>query len=186
MHDAGTAPCVDRGVLSLAICKPKIRAAARPGDWIFGFGGRSRLGERLIYIAEVTESIPDGEYYRRREFSGRRDRIYRWVGHKLSQIRNLIHGPENCRKDIGRPPAYAGAAVLLSKNFRYFGCEPADQFTDRFPSLMSYVAKVGQGHRIRFPGRVEAELHAMANKIWKAYRRRKVLGRPTDRSGCDS
>ncbi len=37
--DNGGAPCVHRRLLSLAICKPKIRKAANRGDLIFGFGG---------------------------------------------------------------------------------------------------------------------------------------------------
>jgi len=51
--DTGGAPCVWERVLSLALCKPKIRRAAREGDMVFGFGGKD-YGERLIYIAEVT------------------------------------------------------------------------------------------------------------------------------------
>jgi hypothetical protein len=38
--DNGGAPCVTRKLLSLAICKPKIRKSAERGSLIFGFGGK--------------------------------------------------------------------------------------------------------------------------------------------------
>src|SRR5436309_3565884 len=72
--DNGGAPCVTRRLLSLAICKPNIRARACPGDWIFGFGGKD-LGGRLLYIARVSERLENGSYYRddeeARRFQGR-------------------------------------------------------------------------------------------------------------------
>lgn len=186
MFDAGTAPCVDQGVLSLAICKPKIRGTAESGDWIFGFGAKSRLGERLIYIAQVSEVLPKGDYYRSTQFSGRKDCIYRWTGPRLQQMRNSVHRPSECHKDIGQPPGYEGATVLMSKNFRYFGCSPTKQFTDSAPLLMKYVSTVKQGHRVHFPAPVTAELEALANAIWKAYPDCQVVGSPTDKSGCDA
>src|SRR5690606_801010 len=74
--DNGGAPCVHRGVLSLAICKPKIRKTAGTHDVIIGFGGR-RLGNRLIYVARVTEKLCDGQYYRKSKYRKRPDCIYR-------------------------------------------------------------------------------------------------------------
>jgi Nucleotide modification associated domain 2 len=56
--DSGMAPCVDQGVLSLAICKPSIRRRAQEGDIIFGFGGKA-LGETLIYAAKIGKVVPD-------------------------------------------------------------------------------------------------------------------------------
>jgi hypothetical protein len=32
--DTNGAPCVDNGLLTLAICKPMIRSVAKRGDWI--------------------------------------------------------------------------------------------------------------------------------------------------------
>ena len=59
MFDSGGAPCVHRNLLSLAICKPSVRASANVGDWIFGFGAKSTIGEKLIYVAEVTDKLPE-------------------------------------------------------------------------------------------------------------------------------
>ncbi|MCB1128636.1 MAG: hypothetical protein KDM81_19225, partial [Verrucomicrobiae bacterium] len=61
--DNGGAPCVYRRLLSLAICKPMIRRTAEVGSLVFGFGGK-RLGERLIYVARITEKPEVGAYYR--------------------------------------------------------------------------------------------------------------------------
>jgi hypothetical protein len=70
--DDGGAPCVFNSVLSLAICKPMIRASAKKGDWLFGFGGKEKpMSERLIYIAEVTEVIGDAKYYSDYAFKNR-------------------------------------------------------------------------------------------------------------------
>jgi hypothetical protein len=62
--DNGGAPCVEDGLLSLAICKPAIRSTARCGDVIFGFAANSlHPDNRLIYIARVTEKSKDGLYF---------------------------------------------------------------------------------------------------------------------------
>jgi hypothetical protein len=73
--DNGGAPCVWRGLLSLAICKPMIRKSAQEGDLIFGFGGKSRYKETLIYIAKVTTKPKLGEYYQEPKHSKRPDCI---------------------------------------------------------------------------------------------------------------
>ena len=39
MQDAGAAPCVERGTLSLAICKPMMRSSAEVDDLIFWLCG---------------------------------------------------------------------------------------------------------------------------------------------------
>jgi hypothetical protein len=82
--DNGGAPCVHGGILSLAICKPKIRTTAATGDWIFGFGGK-RLGGRLIYIARVTEVVAGHVYYRDARYRRRPDCIDRWTGRRFVQ-----------------------------------------------------------------------------------------------------
>jgi hypothetical protein len=34
----GTAPCVDRSLLSMIVCKPKVRTSAKVGDTVIAFG----------------------------------------------------------------------------------------------------------------------------------------------------
>lgn len=38
--DDGAAPNPFNGMCSLAICKPRIRSVAKPGDWIAGLGSK--------------------------------------------------------------------------------------------------------------------------------------------------
>ena len=74
--DIGGAPCVKNNLLSLAICKPKIRKTAAKGSIVFGFGGKD-YEERLIYIAKVTAKLQGDAYYRQRKYARRPDCIYR-------------------------------------------------------------------------------------------------------------
>ncbi|MCJ9728980.1 hypothetical protein [Bradyrhizobium sp. PRIMUS42] len=74
--DAGAAPCVERGMLSLAICKPMMRSSAEVDDLIFGFTASSiDPRNRLIYAARITKKLTDGEYYEGDTFSSRQDCI---------------------------------------------------------------------------------------------------------------
>ncbi len=114
-YDCGTAPHVRDGLLSLAICKPRIREGAAVGDVLFGFSGRSRKvnrGERLIYVAEVTEKLAvPGEYYERPEFRHRWDCIYERKGERLAwRAGSLTHEGEECRpRDLGPAPSSCSA-----------------------------------------------------------------------------
>src|SRR6266487_4382655 len=74
--DNGGAPCIRGNLLSLAICKPKIRKAAGEESLVFGFGGKG-YKERLIYIARVTGKLEGDAYYREGEYARRPDCIYR-------------------------------------------------------------------------------------------------------------
>jgi hypothetical protein len=56
--DSGGAPCVSKGILSLAICKPRIRSSAERDDIILGFAANSLYRDNsLVYLAKVTEQI---------------------------------------------------------------------------------------------------------------------------------
>src|SRR5438876_339194 len=83
------APCVKDGLLSLAICKPMIRAAAKVGDVIFGFAANSLHSDnRLIYIARVTKKLVRGEYYKEAKYERRGDCIYKSAGDTYHRRRN--------------------------------------------------------------------------------------------------
>lgn len=122
--DNGGAPCVHQGLLSLSICKPRIRVAAMAGDWILGFGARSvpELRGRLIYVARVTEVVENGHYYRSRAFVDRPDCIYTHDGSGYAYREgSRFHGPEDLEHDLGEPQEHARARNLLSDQFIYFG-----------------------------------------------------------------
>jgi hypothetical protein len=75
--DNGMAPCVDRGLVTLATCKPNVRRQARPGDWVVGFRSVAQgapVGV-VIWAGRVAESLEVGDY--ERQHRGRSDAVYR-------------------------------------------------------------------------------------------------------------
>jgi hypothetical protein len=138
------APCPDDGLLTLAVCKPRIRAAAKVGDWIAGFCPVSakatlkRPPGMLAYIGQVREMHPVGEYERRH--TGRADAIYReQTDGSFYRKRPTYHDDANAiRKDLS-----AGVVVLDPDKSWYFGDKPLP-LIDEFLSL----AAQGVGHRV--------------------------------------
>lgn len=175
--DNGGAPCVYRGLLSLAICKAQIRATANDEDWIFGFGGKSTIGERLIYIARVTAKIPDGDYYRNAKFKNRPDCIYEWRNNRLRWKDDSRYHAGGEESDIG-PPPHSKAAVLLSNDFRYFGSEGTEDYKGSFPIIGDAVASLRRGHRVNHPEGLEIGLTKLRKGIWKRYPGKKI-GNPS-------
>lgn len=145
--DNGGAPCVHRGVLSLAICKPAIRKAAKEGDWIIGFGGKTvpDLKGRLIYVAKITSVEEDGGYYKDARYRGRPDRIYRFTDPGYEYIpRSRFHDEDDLAHDLGSPPHFERARVLLSDTFAYFGRNKKtsiDDIKDIYEALPRNFAK---------------------------------------------
>ena len=178
--DSGGAPCVQRGVLSLAICKPIIRGKAEPGDLIFGFAANSlHPDNRLIYVARVTRTLRNGEYYKSSQYARRGDCVYRFrSGHFEWRKGALHHGPESLAHDLGRYPEYPRANVLLSTDFRYFGIAASAKYKSKFPMVRDAVEGLGRGHRVRHYPTLRGELLAMKDWIWRSTRH-KVAGPPT-------
>jgi hypothetical protein len=182
--DNGGAPCVWRGLLSLALCKPKIRKSAGVGALIFGFGGKE-YGERLIYVAEVTEKPSTGDYYRLPQFAGRPDCIYEDVrGQSKRKDHARYHtGSDERPKDVGMH--FEKADVLLSREFRYLGDQgTADYKADgAFNDVKALIEGLKRGHRRNHSVTVREQLLKLRKLIWQQYRRAKA-GSPTD-SGFD-
>ena len=177
--DSGGAPCVHRNLLSLAICKPSVRASADVGDWIFGFGAKSTIGEKLVYVAEVTDKLPNGAYYKDARFHSRPDCIYRWSRGRLEWKPGSRFHEGGHEKDIGLPP-HDRAAVLLSTNFRYLGREGTEHYKNVYPILAHAVARLGQGHRVNHSAELEEALRALQKELWRRFPSRQRLGRPND------
>jgi hypothetical protein len=130
--DSGSAPNPYGPACTLAICKPRIRSAAWPGDWIAGFSSRNHPDKpnHLIYAMRVGEKldwkqydqrcgsgsvwevkVPDADSPRYEKRVG--DCLYFWRGGRCRQRRG-VHGPGDKEKDISAP-------VLVSDLFYYFG-----------------------------------------------------------------
>lgn len=182
-HDTGAAPCVDQGCLSLAICKPRIRASVVPGDIVIGFGGK-RYGEKLIYIACITEKLTKAKYYVRPEFDKRSDCIYTIADGKAKVKKGARFHEDGSEipKDIG--DGLKKANVLLSNDFRYFGKSGTDEYKTIFPVIGKAVSNLARGHRINHFPELRADLLRMKEWVWSNYPH-KVLDRPTNsKSSC--
>ena len=177
--DNGGAPCVWRGVLSLAICKPKIRITAQEGDLVFGFGGKN-YGERLIYVAEVTEKPSVGDYYRMECFANRPDCIYEdRKGTPYRKLAAKYHDDSDERKrDVGMK--LENAYVLLSQSFRYFGRNGTDDYKRSFASIKNLIEGLKQGHRVNHSKQLRYELMALKDQVWLQHEEM-VLGSRNDR-----
>lgn len=153
--DTGAAPCVEGDVLTLAICKPMIRASAQVGDLLFGFAADSLSPDnRLIYIARVTD-IED-HYYDDPAYSERPDRIYIRGEDGRFRIRSDARFHEegaSIERDVGVFPEYDRARVLVSDDYRYFGSSSASPLVDLgpYPAVRSLVRRLKQGHRVKPP-----------------------------------
>ena len=128
--DDGGAPCVQDGLLSLAICKPMIRSTAAVGDLIFGFAANSLHRDNcLLYIARITDKAQHRTYSVNKRFRSRGDCIYeRRKSRFVWRTGALYHGPEHLVHDLGTHPDYPRADVLLSTDFRYFGANGTERF----------------------------------------------------------
>lgn len=179
--DSGGAPCVQKGLLSLAICKPMIRSSAGCGDLIFGFAALSLRpsDNRLIYAAHITGKLCNGEYYKNRRYAQRGDCIYRFrAGRFMWRKAALYHGPNDLVHDLGHHPKYPRANVLLSTDFRYFGKAATDRYKSKFPRVKRALENLGQGHRIRHDPDLFADLLGMKKWVWRSTRD-KVAGPPS-------
>tara|TARA_R110002012_G_scaffold312340_1_gene522974 strand:+ start:157 stop:744 length:588 start_codon:yes stop_codon:yes gene_type:complete len=112
--DIGSAPCVEGGCLTIAICKQVIRRTAKVGDTIVGISGY-KLGKKkkIIFIATITKMVTMEEY----GHSTRSDSIYT---SDLKLKPNPYHDCSNYKKDI------SGKNVIMSTDFIYFGKKHID------------------------------------------------------------
>jgi hypothetical protein len=175
--DSGGAPCVSNQLLSLAICKPKIRKTAGKDSFVFGFGGKE-YEERLIYIARVTARLEGDAYYGRREYARRPDCIYRTEnGRPVLKSSAKYHFDSDRKKDVGFH--FKKAFVLLSDDFRYLGRKGTDEYKKRYPRVGRLIEALTQGHRRYHSAKLRKELMALKAEIWRKYRRMRV-GPPTE------
>ena len=173
-YDSGVAPRPFDGWCFLAICKPKIRASARAGDWIIGF--RTRSPGDVIYVMQVEEVLSFAEYWADKRFRNRRpgatstpDNIYcpTRVG-VLEQVSNHVHDATEIATDVGR------RNVLVSKRFWYFG-----DTSPMVPTELVHLVHTGIGHAVE-KGRRPDDVQHLVN--WLLAWRIGVHGAPVDKS----
>lgn len=168
-YDDGTAPCVENGLLTLALCKPGIRATAQVGDTLVGFAAKSMCrDQRLVYAAVITGRLARGDYYRASAWSGRLDCIYVWRHGAFHRKRNAaVHATEeDLAHDLGDAPKYARANVLLSDNYRYFAETRDADYGGAYPQLARMIDRLGQGHRLNHGDRLRDEIERYLASVW--------------------
>ncbi|WP_246450416.1 hypothetical protein [Sphingomonas rhizophila] len=137
-YDSGFAPNPFYGYCTLATCKPDIRHAAQPGDWVVGTGSADRRlnrGTTLVYAMRVGEACTWRDYWADPRFA--RKRPLRRGSRKQSCGDNIYHRndddtgwiqsdsfhsnddgtarAEHVKRDTGVD------RILISQDFYYFG-----------------------------------------------------------------
>jgi hypothetical protein len=149
-HDYGFAPNPFGGILTLATCKPKIRARASVGDWLMGTGSATSIGtNRLIFVGKISETLIIEDYGRSEKYrfkipswgeqkwQRRGDNIY--FKNRLGaweQRSNSFHGKDEMDHDL------SGRIVLICEQFWYFG-----SVAPEIPLEYRSVVKKGPGHK---------------------------------------
>ena len=123
--DAGSAPNYDQPLVTLAVCKPRIRRKADIGDLVLAFAGKSvnpTEPHAVVWAGVVTEKMIFCEYWQDNRFackkpdrSDRPDNFYQPVDGGLLWVENPTHGPEAAEHDI------RGEYVLAFKPAWRFG-----------------------------------------------------------------
>ena len=164
--DNGMAPCSDDGVLTLATCKPRIRANASIGDWVAGFmPGSSHRGE-LVWAGRIGQNTSTGDYHLANPT--RSDAVYRQTANGFDSLRKGYHcDPRQKDRDTVNP-----VLVFLAGQSWYFGSQPR-QLPD---SLMHLAADVRD---YRFNPRQDGDLSAW--EAWLATEPPGIHGSPRDK-----
>lgn len=127
-YDGGLAPHISGGLCSLALCKPRIRRYAKPGEWIIAFVAKGKAnGRPLIQYAMKVAENPSFENYCIQYGGKRRDAIYRydlspngeWFDNGYGD-----HDPLENKKSELRDKG--GEHALIAAEFIHFGSEPRD------------------------------------------------------------
>lgn len=154
--DTGAAPNPFWGICTLVICKPKIRSAAKVGDWVVGTGPvKSPIGSlegAVVYAMKVTEKmtmleydnftkkqlpqkIPDFDIPDKRLRVG--DSIYDFsYNPNHPKLRKSVHCENEIERDLG------GQYALISKHFFYFGDK-----AQLLPEHLRDIVIQARGHR---------------------------------------
>lgn len=159
-RDFGFAPNPFHGYCSLATCKPRIRSAAKIGDWVIGMGGsRLKASGRCIFAMRVSERITFNEYWTNPRYLDKKpirngsrkmmvgDNVYyldpaskKWQ--QADSHHSKVDGTPNTH-NLDRDTS--ANSVLISNNFFYFGIK-APTIPSRLTKAIGY--KNGRSYRV--------------------------------------
>lgn len=174
--DAGGAPNYAPPCLTLAICKPRIRKSAKPGDLILAFNG-TQLGTNphgVRWAGIVSEKLTFVEYWHDTRFASKKpniaampDNIYEPMGADFRQVPNPAHGPASKSRDL------RGQFVLTFKDSWYFG-----NLAPVLPAEFGLRMLTGRrGHRV-------AELSDIESSRLQRWLKNQVTTVPSVKLGC--
>ena len=160
--DTGLAPCVENGLLSLAVCK----GGQMRGDKLVHTGLRYWVGSKkdtdydkdkvyilgtyenkLLYLARVTNVVSMMDYFDGMS-NGRTDNIYSVVKGELTRNKRLCNeGVHTEAERIAKD--FAGEYVLLSDDYIYLGRDAIQndivaKYTARFQETKRYKGTVAE------------------------------------------
>lgn len=167
-RDYGFAPNPFYGVCTLATCKPKIRAAAKLGDWILATGSKANGRDgHIVYAMRVDEILTFDQYWSDPRFRQKRpllngslkqrfgDNIYhrdrsgKWIQEDSHHTYpDGTPNKRNIQRDTGTTHR-----VLLSNTFGYWGREGK-----RIPGRLAAICSSTQGHKCRFDAKLVGEV----------------------------
>jgi hypothetical protein len=167
-HDLGFAPNPFHGVCSLACCKPRIRKAAKEGDYVLGTGAvKPALRGHLTFWMEVDEILTFDEYWADNRFRRKKpvmvgttflrygDNIYHRDGGKNYKQEYSFHSLEDgsvSRGDLHRDTGTTDK-VLLGRNFAFLGRSGI-----LIPDQIKGLFKSGAGERYHYTDEEKAAL----------------------------
>ncbi|MGH9576219.1 MAG: hypothetical protein ACRD3R_02195, partial [Terriglobales bacterium] len=111
--------------------------------------------------------------------ANRGDRVYEWSRSRFAWRQGALHhGPKDLVHDLGEPPDYKKANVLLSTDFRYFGVSGTAEYKSLLQLVKEAVEQFGRGHRVAHTEPLRMELIELKQQIWKNNPTR-VAGEPS-------
>lgn len=146
-RDFGFAPNPFHGVLTLATCKPRIRASAKVGDYLIGNSSKDS-GNKLIYMARIDEITTFDNYWKDSRFQCKKpvmngsfktlygDNVYHHENGEWIQA-NSHHSMEDGSANLSNLERDTGTTdrVLICNDFFYLGQSMID-IHDRFPNCV--------------------------------------------------
>ena len=178
--DIGFAPNPFHGCCTLATCKPRLRHAAKLGDWVAGVGSVAKnRGGKLVYAMKVKEKLSFDEYWNSSRFKQKRplrsgsikqrygDNVYssaerdgEWIQQDCRHsYENGTPNPDHMRRDTSH------TEVLVSQEYVYYGANAIEipvQFRNR-PEGDLFVAL--RSYRRNFPAKLESAFIAWLESL---------------------
>lgn len=163
-RDYGFAPNPFGLYCTLATCKPDIRRAAMPGDWVIGTGSAENMrGGHLVYAMQVSEALSFDRYWNDPRFQYKKpnlhgskkqafgDNIYHTISGDWEQVDSHHSYPDGTPNPANITRDTKTDRVLVATHFVYFG-GIGPEIPDELRNFQGYdICKAGPGHRADAP-----------------------------------